>query len=125
MHAASLTMMNPFVLCVHSFAGSSRQYRGLGAFTLAVEAAPLEALLPRNGPLHLVGHSYGAAVALRIAANHRDRVRAMALYEPASPARLPRRPRAEVVELDGLPHMGPVTHPERVDPLIEAFIAAQ
>lgn len=253
-------MMNPFVLCVHSFAGSSRQYRGLaarlsaqfavlapdlyghgerepwrgpGAFTLAVEAAPLEALLPQNGPLHLVGHSYGAAVALRIAANHRDRVRSMALYEPAiwgtlsslcpdepatreieavrdetiglidagrvegaaerfidywtgtgawaatPPERRPKLvatvrslrdgwqaafeerwsaaalraldipcllltgtastaaarraarllgellPRAKVVELDGLPHMGPVTHPERVDPLIESFIAAQ
>jgi pimeloyl-ACP methyl ester carboxylesterase len=177
-----------------------------------------------------VGHSYGAAVALRIAASHRTRVRSMALYEPAiwgtlaalcpgepgtreieavrddtlqliqagelpaaaerffdywmgpgswaaTPAeRRPKLiatvrslrdgwqatfldrwsaaalgaldipclllsgtastaaarravrllgellPRATVAELDGLPHMGPATHPERVDPLIESFI---
>jgi pimeloyl-ACP methyl ester carboxylesterase len=98
------------VLCIHSFASSWRQYRGLVTrlaprfrvlavdlyghgerepweggrdFTLADEAAPLEASLPASGPLHLVGHSYGAAVALRIAANHRPRVRSMVLYEPA------------------------------------------
>jgi pimeloyl-ACP methyl ester carboxylesterase len=241
------------VLCIHSFSSAGRQYRGLAErlaarfevaipdlyghgnrpawpagrpFTLADEAAPLAARIPT----HLVGHSYGAAVALRIAADHGARVRSMALYEPAiwgtlaalcpdEPAtreieavrdetlrfidagrleaaaerfidywtgagswaatpqeRRPRLvdtvrslregwqaafderwsaaelraldipcllltgtastaaarravrllgellPRAKVVELDGLPHMGPVTHPERVDPLIEAFI---
>jgi pimeloyl-ACP methyl ester carboxylesterase len=52
-------------------------------FTLADEAAPLEALLPDDAPAHLVGHSYGAAVALRIAGANRVRVRSMALYEPA------------------------------------------
>jgi pimeloyl-ACP methyl ester carboxylesterase len=103
-------MLDPFVLCIHSFASSSRQYRSLaqrlaprfrvvtadlyghggrapwnGAwrFTLADEAARFEALLPEKPPVHLVGHSYGAAVALRIAATNRTRVRSMVLYEPA------------------------------------------
>ncbi|MFO1284660.1 MAG: alpha/beta hydrolase [Burkholderiales bacterium] len=31
-------------------------------------------------------------------------------------------PHAEVLELDGLGHMGPVTHPETVNPAIEAFL---
>lgn len=101
--------MKDFVLAIHSFGSSARQYRGLqsrlsgfivltgdlyghgerapwqGArrFTLADEAAPFEALLPEHGPVHLVAHSYGAAVALRIAATNRTRVRSMALYEPA------------------------------------------
>lgn len=100
----------PTVLCLHSFAGSARQYRGLmerlapnfhviapdlyghgespawpgiRRFTIADEAAPLESLLPEEPPVHLVGHSYGAAVALRIAAVNRTRVRSMVLYEPA------------------------------------------
>ena len=94
------------VLCIHSFASSSRQYRGLASrlrvvapdlyghgeraawsgehpFTLADEAAYFEALLPQEGSVHLVGHSYGAAVALHIAGKHRSRIRSMALYEPA------------------------------------------
>lgn len=100
----------PCVLCIHSFSSSSGQYRELMTrlaprfrvlaadlyghgkspswpaerpFTLADEAAPLEALLPEGSPVYLVGHSYGAAVALRIAAANRTRVRAMILYEPA------------------------------------------
>ena len=254
------TALKPFVLCIHSFAGSARQYRGLEKrlgerfrvvaadlyghgeraawngdwrFTLADEAAPFEALLPEEGPVHLVGHSYGGAVALRIAALNRTRVRSMVLYEPAiwgtlaevlwgeppaleieavrdetlrlldagrlaaaaevfidywtgagawaaTPAeRRPRLiaamrslrdgwlasfserwtvpalralpmpcllltgtrstaaarravrllrdalPRAQVLELEGLGHLGPITHAERVDPAIEAFLVRQ
>lgn len=36
-----------------------------------------------NGPLHLVGHSYGAATALQIALVHPERVASLTLYEPA------------------------------------------
>jgi pimeloyl-ACP methyl ester carboxylesterase len=97
-------------LCIHSFASSWRQYRGLAArlaprlrviapnlyghgetpawqgercVTLADEAAALEGRLPQDAPVHLVAHSYGAAVALHIAGSRRLRVRSMALYEPA------------------------------------------
>jgi len=34
-------------------------------------------------------------------------------------------PRATVVECEGLGHLGPITHPEQVDPAIEAFLDAQ
>jgi pimeloyl-ACP methyl ester carboxylesterase len=100
----------PSVLCVHPFGSNAGQYQGLAQrlaphfrvlaadlyghgksapwphqhrFTLADEAAPLEALLPQAAPAHLIGHSYGGAVALRIAAAHRARVRSIVLYEPA------------------------------------------
>ena len=33
-------------------------------------------------------------------------------------------PRVRVEEIDGVGHMAPVTHPERVNPLIERFLAA-
>ena len=36
-----------------------------------------------NGPLHLVGHSYGAVVALQIALTYPERVASLTLYEPA------------------------------------------
>lgn len=35
-----------------------------------------------NGPLHLVGHSYGAAIALRLACTYPERVASLTLYEP-------------------------------------------
>ncbi len=37
----------------------------------------------RNGPLHLVAHSYGGAVALQIALTYPERVASLSLYEPA------------------------------------------
>jgi pimeloyl-ACP methyl ester carboxylesterase len=47
------------------------------------EAALIEPVLGRAGsPLALVGHSYGAAVALIAALANPGRIRAMALYEP-------------------------------------------
>jgi len=36
-----------------------------------------------NGPLHLVGHSYGAAIALQFALTYPERVASLTLYEPA------------------------------------------
>ena len=33
-----------------------------------------------------------------------------------------RLPRAEVIELEGLGHLGPITHPQRVTEPIEAFL---
>ena len=100
----------PGVVCLHSNASSSTQWRGLmdmlapkfhvlaadsyGAgkspaypadrkVGLSDEVALLEAVFARAGePFLLVGHSYGGAVALIAALLHRPKVRALALYEP-------------------------------------------
>lgn len=100
----------PTVLCCHSNAGSSSQWRGLmeamapthrvlavdhiaagrsapwreaRRVTLADEVDALAPVLERAGPrFSLVGHSYGAAVALIAALRHPRRVRSMVLYEP-------------------------------------------
>ncbi|MGB0128084.1 MAG: alpha/beta hydrolase [Rhodocyclaceae bacterium] len=107
---AESTNAVPHVLCIHSFASSSAQYQGLASrlaphfrvlttdlfghgfnqpwplgrrFTLADEAAPFEALLPDSGIGHLVGHSYGAAVVLRIARTKGRSIRSIVMYEPA------------------------------------------
>lgn len=100
----------PGVVCIHSNASTSGQWRGLmellapkfhslapdsydsgrGAhwpsdrvIHLRDEVALIEPVLARAGsPLTLVGHSYGAAVALIAALADPRRVRAMALYEP-------------------------------------------
>jgi pimeloyl-ACP methyl ester carboxylesterase len=98
------------VLCLHSSAGSSAQWRRLGTelshryhvlapdlhghggtsawpytrpMRLADEVAlvqPLLGALP--SPVHLIGHSYGGAVALKMALAMPDRVRSLTLIEP-------------------------------------------
>lgn len=100
----------PGVVCLHANASSSSQWRALmdllaprfhvlAADTLGAGRSPpwpvgrrvslqdelalLEPVLARAGsPCVLVGHSYGAAVALVAAASQPQRVRALALYEP-------------------------------------------
>jgi pimeloyl-ACP methyl ester carboxylesterase len=100
----------PGVVCTHSNASTSGQWRGLmdclapkfrvlaadsygsgkspdwpshRTIRLLDEVALIEPVLARAGaPLALVGHSYGAAVALIAALANPGRVRAMALYEP-------------------------------------------
>ncbi|MGI9085017.1 MAG: alpha/beta fold hydrolase [Aeromicrobium sp.] len=100
----------PGVVCLHANASTSAQWRGLTdllspsfhilavdpydsgkspqwpsdrAITLGDEAALIEPVLAEAGsPFTLVGHSYGAAVALVAALADPGRVRAMALYEP-------------------------------------------
>ena len=100
----------PGVVCLHANASSSGQWRALmdhlaprfhvlaadsyGAgrspawprdrkVSLRDEAALLEPVLSLAGePLSIVGHSYGAAVALVAALERPARVRAMVLYEP-------------------------------------------
>lgn len=55
---------------------------------LATEAARLRRLLHEAGlahrPMHLVGHSFGGAVALRLARELPGQVRSLALYEPVA-----------------------------------------
>lgn len=96
------------VLCLHSSGSSGRQWAPLAtawARGLAVAAPDLigygdgarwptgkpasladeaERLLPllHAGGSHVVGHSYGAAVALQMALLRPDRVRSLTLYEP-------------------------------------------
>jgi pimeloyl-ACP methyl ester carboxylesterase len=100
----------PGVVCIHSNASTSSQWRALmerlssryrvfapdslGAgkspawpvdrvVTLRDEVALLEPVFAAAGnPFFLVGHSYGAAVALMAALTRPDRVRAIAVYEP-------------------------------------------
>jgi len=100
----------PAVVCLHSNASSSSQWRGLmdqlapryqvlapdsfGAgkgppwpadrpVALRDEVALLEPVFARAGErFSLVGHSYGAAVALMAASLQPHRVRALVLYEP-------------------------------------------
>lgn len=98
------------VVCLHSSLGSSRQWFGLmdrlddsyrvtatdlygygnspkwhldRAFTLDDDvdffAPVLEAM---NGPIHLVGHSYGAAVTLKAAQRYASKIASLTLYEP-------------------------------------------
>ncbi|SFM03505.1 alpha/beta fold hydrolase [Variovorax sp. OV329] len=98
------------VLCLHSNASSSSQWRtlmerlapdfrviasdGYGAgksppwpadrrIGLKDEVALFEPLIAQAGePVALVGHSYGAAVALVAAVLHPQRIRSLVLYEP-------------------------------------------
>jgi pimeloyl-ACP methyl ester carboxylesterase len=100
----------PSVVCTHSNASSSGQWRALmdllaprfrvfapdsygsgkspewpsdRVITLRDEVALMEPVLAKAGsPLALVGHSYGGSVALIAAMMNPGRVRAMALYEP-------------------------------------------
>jgi pimeloyl-ACP methyl ester carboxylesterase len=100
----------PGVVCTHSNASTSGQWRALmdllaprfrvlapdsydsgkspqwpsdRIISLRDEVTLIEPVLARAGsPLALVGHSYGAAVALKAALARPRRVRAMALYEP-------------------------------------------
>src|SRR4030095_13666046 len=46
--------------------------------------ALLDRLVPPQVPLHGVGHSYGGAVALRLAELHRTCVASLSLYEPVA-----------------------------------------
>ena len=49
---------------------------------LADDAALVSPLLHEAGTAHVIGHSYGAAVALKLASMHSARVRSLVAYEP-------------------------------------------
>lgn len=65
--------------------GETDPWPGYGPFALADEAALAEAVLPPGRePIHLVGHSYGGAVALRFAVQYPGRLRSLVLIEPVA-----------------------------------------
>lgn len=100
------------VVALHSSASSGHQWRhleealsdrffvsapnlpGYGGETIAPTgdsngvsrvAAPIVQHMAGYGqPVHLVGHSYGATVALKIALNRPDLIKSLTLYEPAA-----------------------------------------
>jgi pimeloyl-ACP methyl ester carboxylesterase len=66
--------------------GSGEQWAPERPFAVKDDTAPVIDLIDRlNGPVHLVGHSYGGAVALRAALAREDRVASLSLYEPMVP----------------------------------------
>lgn len=63
--------------------GRTGGWTGEGAFTLTDEGnAVVAAIDAMRGPLHLIGHSYGGAVALHAALRRAGRVASLSLYEP-------------------------------------------
>jgi pimeloyl-ACP methyl ester carboxylesterase len=65
--------------------GETPHWAGTDAFRLSDEAARVVQIIDAaDGPVHLVGHSYGGAVALRAAIERSSKVASMTLYEPAA-----------------------------------------
>jgi len=65
--------------------GETGDWHGRRSLTLADEAEIVAAMIARaDGPIHLVGHSYGGAVALRFAFERPDLLRSLALIEPVA-----------------------------------------
>jgi pimeloyl-ACP methyl ester carboxylesterase len=88
------------VILLHSSASSGAQWRSLAGrlsaryrvltpdfhgASLADEAAMVRGLMQRaGGPVHLVGHSYGGAVALHVALRYGGWLRSLTLIEPVA-----------------------------------------
>lgn len=65
--------------------GGSEAWPGHKPLTLGAEAKIVEALAKTSdGPIHLVGHSYGGAVALRAALYSKIALRSLTLIEPVA-----------------------------------------
>jgi pimeloyl-ACP methyl ester carboxylesterase len=64
--------------------GQSSPCRDMLHFGLAEEMAPLWHLLPEDRPLHIVGYSYGAVVALGLALAKNRPLSSLALIEPVA-----------------------------------------
>ena len=65
--------------------GSSDPWQGSADLTLEDEASRIEAVMAAcPGPIHLVGHSFGGAVALRLARSHSERLASLTLIEPVA-----------------------------------------
>jgi pimeloyl-ACP methyl ester carboxylesterase len=64
--------------------GDADPWPGERAFTLMDEArAVIDIVDAAHRPVHLVGHSYGGAVAMKVACMRPDRMASLSLYEPS------------------------------------------
>jgi pimeloyl-ACP methyl ester carboxylesterase len=78
------TRYNVIVPDLYGYGGTA-QWPGQGPFHLEREAEIVLALLERAaGRAHLVGHSYGGAVALHVARRHGASLRSLTLIEPVA-----------------------------------------
>jgi pimeloyl-ACP methyl ester carboxylesterase len=62
--------------------GSSPAWTGAQRMRLEDDLALVQPLLASAAPVHVVGHSYGGALALKLAALMPDRIASVAVYEP-------------------------------------------
>lgn len=85
--------------------GAGPAWHGFDEDIVAADAARIARLAESvPGRAHLVGHSYGGAIALRVALHHPESVASVAIYEPVVFQLLfdhhgRRRPASEVIEL--------------------------
>lgn len=74
----------PILIDLYGY-GETPQWRHRRPMLLADEARLVHAVLDRLGQsAHIIGHSYGGAVALRAAADRPERVRSLTLIEPVA-----------------------------------------
>lgn len=65
--------------------GAAAPWSGRGEFSLAQEAAAVRSVIGQlQEPVHLVGHSYGGAVALHIARTRPELLKSLTLVEPSA-----------------------------------------
>jgi pimeloyl-ACP methyl ester carboxylesterase len=85
--------------------GVGPAWHGFDGDIVAADAAHIARLAKSvPGDIHLVGHSYGGAIALRVALDHPERVTSVAVYEPVVFRLLFdyhgwRRPASEIIEV--------------------------
>jgi len=81
----SLGSRRAFFVPEHYGCESTGPWNGERAFTLADEAArSIDIIDASCGKVHLVGHSYGGGVALRVALQRPERIASLTLYEPSA-----------------------------------------
>ena len=65
--------------------GGTTHWPGEGTFNLAIEADLVHALIDKfKKPVHVVGHSFGGAVALKLALRYPEQLKSLTVVEPAS-----------------------------------------